>query len=90
MSAITSIVVTLDDGSTFNVDLVNDCCLFWSDAGWQVLSDYYDLKGEKNKAKMVKDKKCPKAKPKGGQVTAPDTKALVAFKDPNCLPTQWP
>lgn len=92
MSTITSIVVSLDDGSTFNVDLTKDCCLFWSDAGWNVLADYYDLKGNKNKAKEVRDKKCPKAKPKGGQAlaTAASSDPVIALKQPDCTPTEWP
>jgi hypothetical protein len=91
MSTVASILVTLDDGSTFNVDTAKDCCLFWSDAGWQVLADYYDLKGEGEKAKEVRQKKCPKAKPKGGEVAAaPATDAVIALKDPLCDPTEWP
>ena len=95
MSSVQSITVVLDDGSSFQVDTEANCLLVWGDAGWAVLEEYYSkAKGEKNRAKEVKDRTCPKAKPKGGAAltaAAPtSTTAVIALKTPDCLPTEWP
>ena len=100
MNTLVSIVVTVNDGTgnqTFNVDIANNCLLVWSDAGWNVLSDYYqDVKKEPKKAKQVKDRKCPKAKPHHGAGVSPMLLAtnpadpVVAIKDNTCDPSQWP
>lgn len=94
MNRLTSIVVTIQTDAgpqTFDVDIDKDCVLVWGEAGWQVLADYYAGKGEKAKAKEVREKKCPKARPKGGTAgTGTDATAVIALKDPSCDPSQWP
>ena len=96
MSTVQSITVVLDDGSSFQVDTTANCVLVWNDAGWAMLEEYYSkAKGEKNKAKEVKDRACPKAKPKGGAAltaAAPlaATSAVIALKSLSCDPTEWP
>lgn len=95
MNRLTSIVVTVEtDGGpqTFPVDLDQNCLLVWGDAGWNVLADYYDqVKHDPAMAKEVRDRACPKAKPKDA-ATAPEAggTALIALKTPDCLPTEWP
>ena len=96
MSSVQSITVVLDDGSSFQVDTAANCLLVWNDAGWAVLEEYYaKAKGEKHRAKEVKDRTCAKAKPKGGAAltaAAPlaAAAAVFALKTPDCTPTQWP
>ena len=59
MSTVQSITVVLDDGSSFQVDTTANCVLVWSDAGWDVLSEYYDkVKHDPTLAKQVRDRKC--------------------------------
>lgn len=96
MSTLVSITVTVNDGTqnrTFDVDTVNQCVLVWGDPGWDVLAEYYEkVKHDPAKAKEVRDRKCPKAKPKQDAtlaVTATDT-PVIALKDEFCYPTQWP
>ena len=94
MSTLVSIVVTLNDGTqnlSFEVDTEKDCALFWKDAGWDVLADYYKhvLKDPK-KEKEVRDRACPKAKPKQGTAQALAVAPVIALKTPDCIPTQWP
>lgn len=95
MNQITSIVVTAQTDAgpqTFSVDVANECVLVWNDAGWDVLADYYDkVKHDPAKAKEVRERKCPKAKSKDGAGTVPaESSALIALKDPDCNPTEWP
>lgn len=96
MSSVQSITVVLDDGSSFQVDTTANCLLVWGDAGWAMLEEYYSkAKGEKNKAKEVKDRSCPKAKPKHGAAlaaAAPTASAtpVIALKTDVCDPSQWP
>ncbi|HEX4846081.1 MAG TPA: hypothetical protein VFV26_07655 [Geothrix sp.] len=96
MSTLVSITVVVDDGAgnrTFQVDTTKDCVLVWGDAGWDVLADYYEkAKHNPAKAKEVRDRKCPKAKPKQGETSAvPATgDPVIALKDEFCEPTQWP
>jgi len=94
MSKLVSVVVTVNDGTgdkAFNVDIDRNCCLFWNKEGWDVLADYYqDIKKDPKKAKEVRDRKCPKAKPKQGEALTAPTDAVVAFKSITCDPTEWP
>lgn len=96
MSSIQSITVVLDDGSSFQVDTTANCVLVWNDAGWDMLEEYYSkAKGEKHKAKEVKDRACPKAKPRHGDALAKAApmgggSPVIALKSPVCDPTQWP
>ena len=91
MSSVQSITVVLDDGSSFQVDTTANCVLVWSDAGWDVLSEYYDkVKHDPTLAKQVRDRKCPKAKSKQGTATTTAATAVIALKDVTCLPTGWP
>jgi hypothetical protein len=95
MNQITSIVVTAQTDAgpqVFSVDVDKQCVLVWSDAGWDVLADYYDkVKHDPAKAKEVRERKCPKAKSKDGAVTlAAASEAVFALKSDECDPTQWP
>ena len=99
MSTLVSITVVVNDGQndqTFNVDIANNCMLVWDDAGWDVLMDYYkDVKKDHKKAKEVKDRQCPEAKPRHGAALAKAAplgggSPVIALKDPECNPTQWP
>jgi|GEM_PF-4602365 len=97
MSTLVSILVTVNDGTqdrTFEVDIENDCALFWNKDGWDVLADYYkDVKKDPAKEKEVRDRTCPKAKPREGSAlaeAAPGAAAVIALKTPSCLPTEWP
>ena len=95
MATLKSIVLTVNDGTqdhSFEVDLTQNCALFWGDSGWDLLAQaYQDVYKDKDKAKKTKDRSWPKAKGKGqsplsGAMAAP----LVALKDPTCTATQWP
>jgi len=97
MSTLVSILVTVQDGTQerkFDVDIEKDCALFWKNEGWDVLADYYkEVKKDPKKEKEVRDRNCPKAKPKQGTALAAPTPAEVpvfVLKDPDCNPTQWP
>lgn len=97
MNKLVSIVVTVSDGTkecTFDVDLERACCLFWNQKGWDVLADFYkDVKKDPKKEKEVKDRKCPKAKPRKDtrcETGDPGGGPIIALKDPDCEPTQWP
>jgi hypothetical protein len=96
MSMLVSITVVVNDGTgdrTFQVDTVKDCVLVWGDAGWDLLADYYEkAKHNPAKAKEVRDRTCPKAKPKEGSTlaAAEPADAVIALKDVDCYPTQWP
>lgn len=94
MSKLVSIVVTVNDGTgdkVFNVDTDRNCSLFWNKEGWDVLADYYkDVKKNPKKEKEVRDRTCPKAKPKQGEALAGPAEAVIALKAPDCEPTQWP
>lgn len=95
MSTLVSITVVVDDGAgnrSFQVDTTKDCVLVWGDAGWDVLADYYEkAKHNPAKAKEVRDRKCPKAKPKADSALASgDPAPVVALKTADCEPTQWP
>jgi hypothetical protein len=100
MNTLKSIIVTVNDGvqdHTFEVDLDTNCSLFWNKEGWQVLEDYYvKVKPDPVKARQVRDRACPKAKPKSAALAttlaapAPSGDAVIALKEPDCLPTGWP
>ena len=97
MNKLVSIVVTVSDGTrkqTFDVDLKKACCLFWNQEGWDVLADFYkDVKKDPKKEKEVRERKCPKAKPRKGTALYegdPGGLPVIAFKDPECDPTEWP
>ena len=96
MNTLVSITVTVNDGTqnrTFDVDIANQCALVWRSEGWDLLADYYDkVKHDPAKAKEVKDRTCPKAKPKPGTMLATTDAAdpVFALKDICCDPTQWP
>ncbi len=94
---IVSIVVTVSDGTqecTFDVDLKKACCLFWNKEGWNVLADFYrDVKKDPEKEKEVRERKCPKAKPRKGSASCegnPNGIPVIALKTTTCLPTEWP
>lgn len=93
MNQIASIVVTVQTEAgpqVFPVDVDRQCVLVWSDAGWDVLAEYYEkVKGDPAKAKEVRERKCPKAK-SGDEAQAASVDAVLALKDPDCNPTQWP
>jgi len=97
MNKVVSIVVTVSNGKkkhTFDVDLEQACCLFWNQEGWDVLADFYrDVKKDPKEEKEVRERKCPKAKPRKGAAlcdTDPGGLPVIAFKNPKCDPTQWP
>ncbi len=100
MSTLVSITVTVNDGirdHTFDVDTTKDCVLVWNAAGWDMLADYYQgVKQDPATAKEVRDRTCPKATPKPASLATPLTAptpsgdAVIALKDPTCLPTEWP
>ena len=97
MNKVTSIVVTVSNGTkkhTFDVDLKKACCLFWNQEGWDVLADFYkDVKKDPKEEKEVRERKCPKAKPRKGAARCeedPGGVPVIALKDPECNPTQWP
>jgi hypothetical protein len=97
MNKVVSIVVTVSDGKkkhTFDVDLEQACCLFWNQEGWDVLADFYrDVKKDPKEEKEVRERKCPKAKPRKGTMRCEDEPGdgpVIALKDPECNPTQWP
>ncbi len=97
MNKLVSIVVTVSDGSkqrTFDVDLEQACCLFWNQEGWDVLADFYkDVKKDPKTEKEVRERKCPKAKPRKGAKcyeVDPGGEPVIAIKDPKCCPTEWP
>ncbi|HEY3399811.1 MAG TPA: hypothetical protein VGK03_04195 [Geothrix sp.] len=96
MSTLVSITVVVNDGAgtrTFDVDTANQCVLVWGDPGWDVLAEYYEkVKHDPAKAKEVRDRKCPKAKSKQGvtQAVAAADSPVIALKDVDCYPTQWP
>jgi hypothetical protein len=100
MSTLKSITMVYDDGSgdqSFPVDIQNGCILVWGDDGWNALADYYEkVKHDPTKAKQVRDRKCPKAKP-GQQAALTTTLAapmaaepLIAIKGVTCDTTQYP
>lgn len=88
-----TVVAETDAGpQTFEVDLASHCVLVWDDAGWEVLAEYYgQVKHDPAMAKEVRERKCPKAKPKGA-ASAPEagSAALIALKSPACDPSEWP
>ncbi len=97
MNKLVSIVVTVSDGAkqrTFDVDLEKACCLFWNQEGWDVLADFYkDVKKDPKKEKEVRDRKCPKAKPRKEATRLdeePGGGPVIALKTTTCLPTEWP
>lgn len=94
MSKLVSIVVTVNDGTgdkAFNVDIDRNCSLYWNREGWDVLADFYrDVKKDPKKEKEVRDRSCPKAKPKHGEALVAPTDPVVAFKSISCDPTEWP
>jgi hypothetical protein len=101
MSTLVSITVTVNDGTqdhTFDVDTTKDCVLVWNAAGWDMLADYYQgVKQNPGKAQEVRDRTCPKATPKSTAALAatlvapaPSGDAVIALKDPDCFPTEWP
>lgn len=97
MNKLVSIVVTVSDGTrkqTFDVDLEQACCLFWNQEGWDVLADFYkDVKKDPKTEKEVRERKCPKAKPrKEATRSEGDLSGLpvIALKTTTCLPTEWP
>lgn len=93
MATLKSIVLTVNDGTqdhSFEVDLDQNCALFWGDSGWDLLAQaYQDVYKDKDKAKKTKDRSWPKAK---GKTTLLATGAapLVALKNPDCTTTEWP
>jgi hypothetical protein len=105
MSRLVSITVVVQDDAgnpqTFEVDTANQNLLVWG-TGWGVLEEYYDkAKGEKHKGRMVKDRACPRAKPKVNakprqvlallaEAAADSADPVIALKDDGCNPTQWP
>lgn len=97
MSTLVSIVVTVKEGDqarTFEVDIEQDCALFWNQEGWDVLADFYEVvKKDPAKAKEVRERKCPKARPREGAAlaaAAPEGEPTIALKTPSCEPTEWP
>ncbi len=95
MNKLVSIVVTVNDGTqdhTFQVDTDAQCALFWNQAGWDVLADFYrDVKKNPEKEQEVRDRKCPKAKPRNAEdETTPGGEPVMVLKTTFCLPTEWP
>lgn len=94
MTTLKSIVVTVSHGGkdqTFNVDIDQDCCLFWG-KGWDVLADYYrDVQHAPLKEQEVRNRTCRKARPKDGlTMKLADPETVIALKTDSCDPTQWP
>lgn len=96
MSTLVSITVVVNDGTgdrTFQVDTAKECVLVWGDAGWDLLAGYYEkVKHDPARAREVRDRTCPKARPKAGVTFAAvePADAVIALKDVDCYPTEWP
>jgi hypothetical protein len=100
MNTLKAITVTMNDGKTdhtFEVDIDKNCLLAWGAGGWDVLADHYKhVKKDAAKEKAVRERKCPKAKPRSGasaaKLVAPATGGapVIALKNPDCSTTEWP
>lgn len=97
MSTLVSIVVTIQDGKKqkkFEVDTEANCVLVWDKEGWAVLEAFYrDVKKDPKKAQEVHDRTCPKAKPKkdsASDLGDPGDEPVIAIKELDCNPTEWP
>jgi len=82
---IKSITIAFEDHAPVVIDPTQQIALFWGDEGVAMLVSFYELSGQPEKAKKVREMWDPTTGVKEG-----GTGPAVIAKDPTCLPTGFP
>jgi len=81
-----SITITFTDHDPVKIDPSEAICLFWRDEGVDVLTKFYELTGQPEKAEKVREMWTPLS----GGVKEDPTGPAVISKDAYCFPKSWP